>query len=268
MKVNLGDRTIEAGLLEKLQEKDYASKHLSGITYRTLNYWGEQGFLLSGISKENRQWRKFSFTEIVWIRMLDEYRKLGVAVEKVINPLFNHFSNNLADDEKQNIYNEAHYQFALLLAICIEYQTPASIRVFLDGSCSEVFGNPRFSGIGVLETEQEDYVSSFKPFISISIDKLLLESVSDIEFKNIASFQIVNEHEAELLKLIHEDNISEVIVNLGDKKPEIVEVNKINKNVDWKTGIYDRLRKQDYATITFKTKGGKTTTFEKLTKTE
>ncbi|MEN9337794.1 MAG: hypothetical protein RIQ41_108 [Candidatus Parcubacteria bacterium] len=51
----------------------------TGATYRVINNWDANGLLFDNTKRENG-WRKFSFTELVWIECLAELRRIGVPV--------------------------------------------------------------------------------------------------------------------------------------------------------------------------------------------
>jgi len=51
-------------------------------SYRLINHWSEEGLLPQGI-KANSGWRKFTFSEIVWIKAIHHLRNYGLPLEKI-----------------------------------------------------------------------------------------------------------------------------------------------------------------------------------------
>ena len=43
---------------------------LNSVTYRQINSWEEQGLLT--IERENREWRKYSLMDAIWVKILQE----------------------------------------------------------------------------------------------------------------------------------------------------------------------------------------------------
>ena len=78
VKSYLGSTKIfDPQLFNQLMEKKFNSGIFEKeITYRTVNYWGEKGYLLLERDNSGTDWRKLSFTDYIWMRMLDELRKM------------------------------------------------------------------------------------------------------------------------------------------------------------------------------------------------
>lgn len=54
---------------------------LNSVTYRQVNSWEEQDLLT--IERENREWRKYSLMDAIWIKILQELREFGFSIEKI-----------------------------------------------------------------------------------------------------------------------------------------------------------------------------------------
>jgi len=54
---------------------------LNSVTYRQINSWEEQGLLT--IERENREWRKYSLMDAIWVKILQELREFGFSIDKI-----------------------------------------------------------------------------------------------------------------------------------------------------------------------------------------
>src|SRR5258705_3976650 len=55
--------------------------NLETITYRQLNSWDSEGLLT--IPRENREWRRFSIMDAIWVKIIHELREFGFPIEKI-----------------------------------------------------------------------------------------------------------------------------------------------------------------------------------------
>lgn len=64
-----------ANLYEDLTREIFTVQD-TGLSYQIVKFWGAQGLLLN--EKEGGKWRKFSFLDYMWLKVLDELRLLGM----------------------------------------------------------------------------------------------------------------------------------------------------------------------------------------------
>src|SRR3954471_12465116 len=67
--------------LHKIEEKNFLLIN-TGISPRVFNNWKKLG-LLPQASTE-RKWNKFSFTEFIWLKIVQELREFGLSIEKIL----------------------------------------------------------------------------------------------------------------------------------------------------------------------------------------
>lgn len=67
-------------LIEQLQKKSFTLKQL-GITHRALIIWDKKGLLYC--KTEKGQWRKFSFFELVWIKLISKLREFNIPIQTI-----------------------------------------------------------------------------------------------------------------------------------------------------------------------------------------
>ena len=84
-------------LLLALQEKQFTLKDIPEISYRTINHWDSKGFLISN-REDKATWRKFSLAEVIWLKMLNDLRRMGVSIECVIDVIKHEFGTVYPED--------------------------------------------------------------------------------------------------------------------------------------------------------------------------
>jgi len=65
-----------------LTEKKFTIKN-TDASYRAVNHWSNLGLLDDSRPEEAKGWRKFSVVDLVWLKALAEFRKFGVALDKI-----------------------------------------------------------------------------------------------------------------------------------------------------------------------------------------
>ena len=53
------------------------------LSYRNINHWGSSGLLPEGVKDDGTGWRKFTFIEVVWLKILERVREFGLSIEKI-----------------------------------------------------------------------------------------------------------------------------------------------------------------------------------------
>lgn len=233
-------------LKEQLLEPNYTLKDLKGITYRTINYWDEAGFLLRKRRKTEKGWRRFSVIEFIWIKLLDEIRTLNITIDSFIPILFKAFGYTSKDTGKG--IEAAQIQFLNTITPIIIEKKSIILRIFVDKAEIEDQGNIK------------DVKSNFENYVSISLNKLLIDFVINHSTNKLSHIPILNEHETELINLINNNNWEEIVILVNGQK-NIYQFNEKSKKDDLKE-ITESIFKP-YSKITYKTKGGKTVTLER-----
>lgn len=66
----------------KIRERIYPASKI-GASYRVINHWTEKGILADLREENSREWRKFSFSDLVWVKILEELRGYGMSLDKI-----------------------------------------------------------------------------------------------------------------------------------------------------------------------------------------
>ncbi len=277
-------------LLKQLLERKFTVKIFEKeISYRTINYWDEKGFLLTEREKADTDWRKLSFIDYIWIRLLDEVRKMGMSVELFVKNLFRELgiktevleelSNKQYDNLKSLDIEKlvvkidkdlVTIRIALMLATIISYKSPLSIRLYSTGEIIEKYGNPKYIGFRIEsneDSESEKILKEFgKNYISISISSLIADFIETKDLNNIETLSLLNQEEIELLKHVRNKDLKEISIVLQDGAPIKLELSEISYNADINKRIYEDMIGQDYIECTYTTNGKKQVTFKRTIK--
>lgn len=291
VKKYFGNKKIhDPELLNYLMAKDFSIQIFDKeISYRKINYWDEKGYLLIDRVEGESEWRKLSFTDYIWIRLLDELRKMGMSIEFVVKVLFRELGireNYLAElsdsdyEELKSISFEdllseidkelVSLRFCLLIMDIISFKTTLLIRIYRNGDLITKYGNPKFLGFSLTENEntiKHRIESEFKQtFLSISIDSLLNDFIELKNLEIIEKINLLNKEEIELLTHVRNKDINEVTVILSDGVPIKLEITEIDYNHDISKRIYEDMLKRDYVECSYKTNSQKQVTFKRITK--
>jgi hypothetical protein len=231
-------------LSNELLEAKYTLKDLKGITYRTINYWDDAGFLLRKRRKTERGWRRFSVIEFLWVKLLDELRTLNITIEPFIPVLFRAFGYT---KEANKELETAQFNFLNSLIPIIVERKSVDLKLYTDKA--------------LIEIQKDDSNEILhENFISISLNRLLIDFVLSHGTNKLSKIPFLNEHESELISLINSNSLEEVIINVGEalNSYKFKERTKIMDTIGVTESIF-----KPYSKITYKLKGGKTVTLER-----
>jgi DNA-binding transcriptional MerR regulator len=283
-------KIFDPELFTKLKEDKFnAGIFGKEITYRTLNYWGEKGYLLIERDNSASDWRKLSFTDYIWMRMLDELRQMNISVEGFVKVLFRQLG--IRDEELESMpdaefekLKELSFEellpnidkklvstrFCLFLVNIVSFKTRLSLRVFKNGEYDEVYSNPSYHGLVVRSIQdaaaKRRELSNYQSFISVSISDLISEYIETKDLDNISGLNILSSEEKELLKHVRNKDLKEITVTLSDGMPSrLALTEEVKQNADTNKRIYEEIL-SDYTEISYKTNGDKQVSFKRTTK--
>jgi DNA-binding transcriptional MerR regulator len=283
-------KTFDSELFKQLKEKKFnAGIFEKEITYRTLNYWEEKGYLLIERDNSGNDWRKLSFTDYIWMRMLDELRKMDISVEGFVKVLFRElgireqdllslpvekyeelkalsFEELLPEIDKKLVST----RFCLFLVNIVSFKTRLSLRVFKNGDYDEVYSNPTFHKLVVKSLQEQAAkkreMSNYQSFISVSISDLISEYIETKDLDNISGLNLLSSEENELLKHVRNKDLKEITVTLSDGTPKrLALTEEVKQNADVNKRIYEEIL-SDFTEISYVTNGNKQVTFKRTTK--
>jgi DNA-binding transcriptional MerR regulator len=171
------------------------------ISSRVLKHWHDEG-IIDDNRVENKGWRKFSISEIIWISIVVKLRRFGVDLKK-IKKVKHHL----------DLYNtEVNQSKCPLLDFYIFYSTtssmPVKLLVFDNGDA--VIGRQLSIDTAVqFETIDQDY-------ISIDIPKLINERFKEKKIGTDYLNYSFSKVEKELHRSIYFDDIKTLEVKIND----------------------------------------------------
>ena len=236
--------------LDKLAElygiitKESLSVKDTGINYRVINHWDEMG-LIRFARKSTEGYRKFSFVDFVWIKVVNELREFGVKlpdIKKITTDLYEplpmkefleNFAQNLSilneyegkeeliDFIKSGEYKDADYslfQFnylQVLIAEAIATRKPISIFLFKNG---EWF--PFIHEREGLYPEELLYKKEYASHIAVSLTDIIFRHIVEDELTMyLEGIHIFTDNELSVIKILKDEDYNKITVYLKEGEP-------------------------------------------------
>lgn len=211
---------------EELKKKSYKIQHTSE-TYRTINHWSEIGLIDDERQEDSRGWRAFSAIDLIWIRVIQELRVFGLALEKIASVKQALFST---DNEEiiSSLFFNASGRKCLLLA-------------FRDGESKLVYNE-----------ELAQIEGSFLCLDVIRLAKEVLEKVPEDLMEFFEGLSHLTHEEQELIAMLRTGQYEEVNVILKDGN-----IKRFEMKQSVKGRMIDLLKEHDFQDITVKSESGK-----------
>lgn len=288
-------------LVVRLNEKHFTKKDFP-VTYKTMHVWAREG-LFPEEKAEERDWRRFSFIEYVWMNLIIRLKSFGMSTESILmakkfllEPLrvsqMVELAEYLLGDESQKqmsaqekksfqalpkdfmdelkAYNKEHKDeklpdLTILTMIVSHYVTTRRNVCFLVTHEGKVFP---------WVEEKKDYyekagVSSLKEndHISISLANLVKEYIMVEKTEPEPRVQLLTEEEQEVIRYIREKKLTELTIRFDDKhRISLLEAKEKLNAVDVEARYIDHLLKSGYQDVSYTTQGGKIVSFHRTTK--
>jgi hypothetical protein len=223
-------------------------------TYRVINNWDANGLLFDNTKRENG-WRKFSFTELVWIECLVELRKIGVPVatlKKLRDNLFTFYP------EKEPRFDPVELAFFITRVMQKD-----DIMLIADAE-----GRGNFCLAGDYEASQIIQPLPVS-YVIVSLNSVYarMRKRPDLARKNTHLFPI-SEKEAEILYQIAFEGANEVKLTTKDRKIHKVEYKKnIQDPEDVLAKMREEIRSGKRQRISIEVQDGKVIAMENTEKT-
>jgi DNA-binding transcriptional MerR regulator len=245
------DKILE--LSERLMQKSFIGTD-TGVPYRSINHWENSG-LIDNDRGEARSWRRFSFVEFIWIRMIDEMRKVGLPMDTIkavkaslfqpasIVDLDIHLRSIYQARGAANVYHEAGREamekdmqgrfdggfeeqqldgnwLQHLILSSIVKRCPVILVVFTDGTPFAIHEEPGY----FIFPEHMDRLS-FETHVRIPITGIIKEFLrGGLAIERMGDLQILEPNEQTVLRIIHSGQYDSVTVNFKDKKMKSMEL--------------------------------------------
>jgi len=235
-------------LTEVINEKKYRVKS-SGMTSRVINYLEKEG-LLDCDREKTSSWRKFSFKELIYLRVINALRQYGFKNEQLASVKESFFGSLLGDDANMAI----HYVL-----------NRRAIYLIVDSTGLTTF----FDDIGMELLVRKKK----KSYINININELYndirkcagqdtvaYKNMSDILGEVISDFDL-DEREIEVMKIIRDKKYKKITVRKTKKQEYVVSAENIKENQ--KDEILKMIENGDYFDMNIKKRDGKVISIRK-----
>jgi DNA-binding transcriptional MerR regulator len=276
----------------QLQEKLFVAAD-TGLPARHVQHWENEG-LVDNTREEGQRWRRYTFVEFVWIKLVEQMRSMGIGIEVLLKvkkmlmepvPVGNVWQAVLDDkeyleetmarlsepereaakvmfEEIKRSDQKMNYRFntlQLLIGIVVEKRCPVSVAVFLNGDVIAIEHHRDFK---LPEAEENRLIHETHGHFSIS--ELVKDFLAgELAPSRLESMSILPENETELLRVIHSGEYKSITINFRNKKMDSLE---LVKSQDTTRRVVDVLAESDYQNISIVTHNGQVSKIENTVK--
>lgn len=253
------------------------------VTQRSIMNWEQEGILEP--SSENRGWRRYSFFEYVWLKVIEEFRAAGVPLKtlKLVKDDFHKFIDpewvkeiinlnpelfeQLQATEKELIEKlskgaspkEGFSLFHLVLVEAIVKRETINLLVYKDGSYTIWYPSKQ-----ELYSNEELLKIMYETHVSVSITKILKSFLQNEKLDySIPKLEILSEPELEILDVIRTGNYDSINIIFKNKKVDSIE---LTKSQEVRKKVTEILAEGNYQNIVIKSHKGKVTFIENTIK--
>jgi DNA-binding transcriptional MerR regulator len=254
-----GMRNVERvfGLCEQVLERRWSVSDV-GVPARWISHWDRAGVLME-VEREGSGWRKFSFIDYVWLRIVCELRAFGaplLAIRRVKDllaaPLPVEPQLTLRKTRQRSSYN------VLLLLIAEAVVTKASINLLIRADGAMLLFNE--SQAGAYGAELEVWRST--PHLCVPLTGMLGEMIrrNSIDFI-VPRIPLLSRPEAEVLALLREDRLRRIDAVLASGETVSVLAPGAGDAVAAERALLEQLMLHPYREIRYETYDGKQVSF-------
>lgn len=219
-----------------LHEPRYKPQH-SNLSYRVLNDWTEKKLVDDERDSDSQSWRKFSITDLLWIKILVALRGFGLGKD-TLKQVKRSLKVGLKD---------AYPTIETAVLFCVN-RYPVFIAVFEDGHAE-------------LATAKSlaftDDVLGPQSYLRINVNTLFRELIGDSKGNYLPRRMmesLIETKEAQVLEALREQGINELTIHKQRDKISMIESTKY---VDGTSRIIDHIKDIGYGDIQTRVEAGK-----------
>ena len=254
------------------------------LSPRDANYWDKQGVLPE--IKESGLRRKYDLVQSVWIKLIQQMRKLGIGLKtiellkndilksevniidewkkedmkRLVEEMNKRFDTNFGYEEMlKKLEEEKPPFFANVLMVTILFRKSLNCLVNSEGRYIVYSPTAFYQN---LEFSKELHEIMSKPFFSLSITQAYRDLVLDWAPKKfMPNISILSNTEQEVLEYIRKKNVNSITIRYKDGEPDLLEIDE-QSNISLEQRFLDVIAKNGFQKITVKTQKGKIVDFE------
>lgn len=210
----------------------------TNVKYRVVNHWEEKGLLPDNLRKDSDGWRRFSFVEFIWLKVVEQLRSFGVPIDVIKKAK----DSIMVFDKDDNSYLLFEYYVAKARASTLDPYLVVTQNGLSDiGSLGEIKNIKLFHGN--------------QSYILISL-KNIMERLGLKVTEPEMLFSLTKE-EAEILYTLRLEDVDSVKIRMKNGKINEIDTDKVFSGIN-----FDKLKKEigesgGYADITARFAGGK-----------
>lgn len=216
------------------------------ISYREMNSWEKAGLLT--VARENREWRRFSIIDAIWVKLIKELREFGVTWKQL----------KVAKESLEFESEKCGTQMPLLefyTAFVLAQRLPVVLLVFKDGVTIPV----SFTQYKVAKE-----TAGIPNHVQITLNDLIQGMVPELDLSPVHQFEmLLGVDEMELLAFLRVGEYEKVEVRYKNGKIDIIEG---MERIKATKKLHSILSEQEYANIEIIQEGGKVIGFIRKTK--
>lgn len=229
---------------EKLNEKIYSVKFITGISNQVLHAWKNE--LLIPLYKSNEiGWNKYSLVDILWIGIIEELKKFGYTYEKILKIKEQLLTSNEII-ENDNDKGEDIETINLAVIEIFMNANPIYIIIDEDGK-AEILNGYAIIDKMQLNKLTNHVVLNLNQLIKLNIETLYKEPSLD-EFKGLSK------DELQVLLILRSENFESVKITKKGGEIDTIESTEIVSNGE---RILNILKEHNYQDIEIKQARGK-----------
>lgn len=215
-------------IIEQINQQTYTIGE-EKLSSRVLNHWYQEG-IITDDRPNNKGWKKFSFSEIVWMQIVIKLRRFGLDLQRIKKV-----------KEQIDIYNTIKSQskcplLDFYIIVAITSSIPIKFIVFESGQ-AEIVKQTEIDLANYLNNITED-------FITIDINKLLNRIIAKKSVKADYFNYNKTEIEKEIFNSLYLDKDKSITIKLNNGKEFLVNKEKVLSS---KKEMESLLNKLDYA---------------------
>ena len=220
-------------VIEQINQQTYTIGE-EKLSSRVLNHWYQAG-IITDDRPNNKGWKKFSFSEIVWMQIVIKLRKFGLDLKRI-----------KAVKQQIDIYNthKSKSKCPLLdfyILVAITSDIPIKFIVFESGQ-AEIVKQTDIDFANQLEFITED-------FITIDINKLLDKIITKKSIKADYFNYNKTEIEKEIFHSLYIDEDKSITIKLNNGKEFLVNKEKVLSSKKEMESLLNKLAYAQGATI-------------------
>ena len=230
----------EMKLVQSMNEKKYRLKVVDKISSRIMTHWQDYG-LINDNRPKGIGWRLFSFTELVWLRVIIKLRNFGFDLKKIKK--VKQFLEIYCGENNASDYPELDFY----ILFTQRDSDPVKLLVFDSGEA--LLGNQLEIDTSLqFQTIQDDY-------ISIDLNKLVNEIINDKSLKTEYLDHSLTPIEKDIKETISSENLQSLFIKVDSGDEYILDKKFIMESSKELNTIFNSLK---YAEATTTKRGTKT----------